>query len=105
MKANTGTCPACDRVMKLKGGLIVNHGFTVREGVRIGQCPGVGQKPWEVSPEGRIHHIKELKDHRTRLQQSDTKDQRLIDQLVGIVTKKIATNQFLVDRWEPEDLP
>ena len=49
---NTGTCSICDHNVKLDGGRIVDHGFTLRFGGRNGKCYGVGFHPIEVSTEG-----------------------------------------------------
>ena len=102
---NTGTCPACDRLMKLRNGLIVNHGFTRQEGFHKGRCPGVGQKPWEVSPEGRIHLISELRDMQRQLRESGNSDARFIDGIVEKIEGDIKKNQEKLDKWQPKDLP
>lgn len=49
---NTGTCACCGQNVKLDGGRIVNHGYTIRWGFQSGQCFGVGFRPIEVSDEG-----------------------------------------------------
>lgn len=49
---NTGTCACCGKNVKLDGGKIVAHGYTIRRGFQEGSCPGVGYDPVEVSPEG-----------------------------------------------------
>ncbi len=102
---NTGTCPACDQRFKLRNGRIVNHGFTRREGFHKGRCPGVGQKPWEVSPEGRIHLISELRDMQRQLRESGNSDARFITSLLDKLDVDIAANQRMVDKWQPKDLP
>lgn len=49
---NTGTCACCDQNVKLAGGGIVPHGYTIRWGFQSGGCFGVGYRPIEVSDEG-----------------------------------------------------
>ena len=49
---NTGTCACCGQNVKLSGGRIVQHGYTIRWGFQSGSCFGVGYLPIEVSDEG-----------------------------------------------------
>lgn len=44
-----GWCPVCQRDIKIRSGLLVHHGYE-RPGVGyiIGDCPGVGHKPYET---------------------------------------------------------
>jgi len=49
---NTGTCACCGQNVKLAGGTIVPHGYTIRWGFQLGSCFGVGFRPIEVSDEG-----------------------------------------------------
>lgn len=49
---NTGTCACCGQNVKLAGGRIVQHGYTIRWGFQSGSCHGVGYLPLEVSDEG-----------------------------------------------------
>jgi len=51
---NTGTCPVCNRNIKLKGGRMVDHGYQVPWGWqgRTQGCFGVGYPPYEKSPKG-----------------------------------------------------
>jgi len=49
---NTGTCACCGQNVKLDGGVIVAHGYTIRWGFQSGSCFGVGFRPIEVSDEG-----------------------------------------------------
>jgi hypothetical protein len=49
---NTGTCACCGQNVKLDGGRIVMHGYTIRWGFQSGACFGVGFRPIEVSDEG-----------------------------------------------------
>jgi hypothetical protein len=49
---NTGTCACCGQNVKLAGGVIVPHGYTIRWGFQGGGCFGVGYRPIEVSDEG-----------------------------------------------------
>ncbi len=50
---NTGTCSCCFTNVKLRNGHIVLHGYQRPGwGSVQGECPGVGWKPFEVSPEG-----------------------------------------------------
>jgi len=51
---NTGTCPCCGHNVKLNGGRIVDHGFTLEFNQRNGKCFGVGYRPWEISPRGKV---------------------------------------------------
>ena len=54
---NTGTCSCCGQNVKLNGGRIVKHGFTIRWGFQSGSCFGVGYQPIEVSSEGIVATI------------------------------------------------
>jgi len=49
---NTGTCACCGQNVKLAGGTIVAHGYTIRWGFQSGSCLGVSFDPIEVSDEG-----------------------------------------------------
>lgn len=49
---NTGTCACCGQNVKLAGGTIAPHGYTIRWGFQSGSCSGVGCLPIEVSDEG-----------------------------------------------------
>ena len=49
---NTGTCPVCGKNVKLEGGRLVHHGYTVQYQAFQGGCFGVGHEAWEVSPKG-----------------------------------------------------
>ena len=49
---NTGTCPCCGQNVKLNGGRLVAHGYTIRWGFQSGNCFAVGLRPIEVSSEG-----------------------------------------------------
>jgi hypothetical protein len=51
---NTGTCPICGTNVKMSGGKMVDHGFTIRHGWQEGNCFGVGYDPIEVSDEGVV---------------------------------------------------
>jgi hypothetical protein len=51
---NTGTCPVCGANVKMSGGKIVSHGFTIKYGWQEGNCFGVGYDPIEVSDEGVV---------------------------------------------------
>lgn len=57
---NTGTCSCCGQNVKLDGGKIVMHGYTIRYGYQSGRCAGVGHPPIEVSPAGAEAYLKGL---------------------------------------------
>ncbi len=99
---NTGTCPCCGKNVKINGGKMVDHGFTLYYGWRNGNCFGVGRKPWEVSLQGRIDYITALIVHRAKVAEGDDED-RL--QKIEWITKDIAYHQKLVDGWKAQPLP
>ena len=48
-----GTCPVCERTVRVRTGKIVHHGFRrPGRGRIVGDCFGVGALPYEVSPAG-----------------------------------------------------
>jgi hypothetical protein len=53
-----GTCQACGREQKLPGGVLSNHGYTVRWNMFNGVCPGAGALPFEISKDLIEHFIK-----------------------------------------------
>lgn len=66
-RENTGSCPCCFRNIKLKAQsgrehpLMVNHGFQRPGwGYIVGNCIGVGWPPFELSPDGTKHLLKEF---------------------------------------------
>lgn len=68
---NTGTCGACDGNVKRDArGRMVHHGYTrPGYGYIVGDCPGVGQLPHELSPEAAqrmlsalLHAISSVED-------------------------------------------
>ena len=54
---NTGTCAVCEQNVKLKGGKIVSHGYTVQWNQHQGNCEGVRYDPIEVSTEGAVARL------------------------------------------------
>lgn len=64
---NTGTCACCGQNVKMNGGKIVHHGFTIYYGFRNGSCIGVGYEPVEVSPEGIRAVLRALSAHKVQL--------------------------------------
>jgi hypothetical protein len=44
-----GHCQCCGRRQKLPGGILSNHGYTVRAGFFEGVCMGAGHLPFEIS--------------------------------------------------------
>lgn len=59
---NTGSCSVCDRNIKIPGGVIYDHGFTLRWNSRQGKCPGVGYKPFEIAPDGAVEYLRRLRE-------------------------------------------
>ena len=57
---NTAHCAICDRRQKIKGDVMVHHGFEISGGsgryygCRIGSCFGVGYKPYEFGCDANI---------------------------------------------------
>ena len=48
-----GTCPVCERAIRVRAGKMVHHGYQRPGSGRIvGDCYGVGTPPYEVSSEG-----------------------------------------------------
>lgn len=98
---NTGTCAVCGQNVKLDGqGNIVMHGYRVVWNQFSGSCPGVGYKPFEVSPEGAVAYRDAMKARIADLEKSiselptsnmlyktDKVTQKLIEVLAG-------TNEF-----------
>jgi hypothetical protein len=48
---NTGTCGICGRNIKMRGKMLVDHGYTKGYGFRNGICFGAHFQPIETSPE------------------------------------------------------
>lgn len=48
---HTGTCGICGRNIKMRGAILVDHGYTKGYGFRNGICFGAHYKPIEISPE------------------------------------------------------
>ena len=67
---NTGTCACCGMNVKLNGGKIVAHGYTIRWGFQSGNCFGVGYKPIEVSNEGLVAMVTSLENTISHLSQT-----------------------------------
>jgi len=63
---NTGTCSCCGQNVKLDGGRIVAHGYTIRYGYQSGSCAGVGFAPIEVSADGAKAYLRGLEAFQSR---------------------------------------
>lgn len=60
-RENTGTCPCCFKEYKLISNKMVHHGYQrPGHGYIVGDCFGVGYKPFEKSPDGTKDYKKEL---------------------------------------------
>ena len=105
---NTGTCPCCGKNVKMLGGRMVDHGFTLYHGFRNGNCFGVNRDPWELSPQGKIDFIAALRAHRDHVAAQPVKDDRERrgrDQMVRWINQDIDYHQNLVSKWEAQPLP
>jgi hypothetical protein len=108
---NTGTCSCCGMNVKLSGGRIVKHGFTIRWGYQSGSCFGVGYLPIEVSPEGIVATIEaaERALSRSRIAlEYDCLDRKARAHHLGTVSSmgriiKDATARLAA--WAPRPLP
>ncbi len=117
---NTGTCPCCGRNIKLRyDGKMVDHGFRLQYGFRNGMCPGVGELPWEVSPEGKakmvkafLHHLTKLREDVEFLQCEPDADPRQVQRDLARVESEIryftrsvelATKE--IEAWTKQPLP
>src|SRR5271157_2183951 len=57
-----GNCQICEGDQKLHDGLMVHHGYRrPGTGYIVGDCPGVGEVPYEVSCELIKAHVARLK--------------------------------------------
>ena len=105
---NTGTCPVCGKNVKMLGGRMVDHGFTLQYGFRNGNCSGVNKDPWELSPQGKIDFIAGLTAFRAEVAARPVKDDREgreRDRLVGWITQDIEYHQQMVSNWKSQPLP
>jgi hypothetical protein len=51
--ATVGTCPVCERAIRVRAGKMVHHGYErPGRGHIVGDCYGVARAPYEVSSEG-----------------------------------------------------
>lgn len=64
---NTGTCGCCGKNVKLSGGKLVAHGYTIKYGFQSGNCFGVGYEPVEVSNKAIVAYLEVLNDYRDEL--------------------------------------
>jgi len=106
------TCPACFRDIKATDGTIADHGFTIQRGYRKGSCSGVGQRPFEVSPQGTAREVGALLRMRVQLQEKikDLQDprelfaaQRALDMLDGDGFGSWRWLTAAVQDWQPSD--
>lgn len=111
---NTGTCSCCGQNVKLDGGKIVMHGYTIRYGYQSGRCAGVGHPPIEVSPDGAKAYLSGLRSYETR-QKAALKDAALAGETGKRIwalestlrSLKIDIRHFtsIVTDWAPKALP
>ena len=128
---NTGTCSVCGRNVKLKGGKIVDHGYTIRYGFQEGNCFGVGYDPIEISSTGTVAYIKALETFKVSQEQAlpkaieaadalalkqkgfeDSREERLvrnaphsIESQIRYLGQDIKTYTKIVAEWEAKPLP
>lgn len=56
-----GTCPVCERAIRVRGGRMVHHGFQrPGRGHIVGDCYGVGHPPYEVSCAGTRAYLEKV---------------------------------------------
>jgi len=67
---NTGTCGCCGKNVKMGGGRLVAHGYTIKYGFQSGNCFGVGYEPVEVSNKAIVAYLEVLNDYRDELESS-----------------------------------
>ena len=71
MMPTEGTCPVCERAIRVRGGRIVYHGFTrPGRGHIVGDCFGVSYPPYEASCEGTLAYRDKLVLPRLRIARS-----------------------------------
>lgn len=110
-EANTGSCPACFRNVKLKWSgsspTMVNHGFKRPGwGYQMGNCMGVGFPPFELSPRGTQHLVETLEKHRTELENDpNPKAPRTIARTIEWISSDILRLEKLIADWKEEPLP
>lgn len=106
---NTGTCPCCGKNVKMNGGRLVDHGFTLKFGWRNGMCFGVNEQPWEVSPEGKVKYIDALVRQAEKLEDLTVEMEKKSDSdrvsEAAYLRRVAASEQKLVDEWKPQTLP
>src|SRR5271157_5749029 len=62
-----GNCQICEGDQKLHDGLMVHHGYRrPGTGYIVGDCPGVGEVPYEVSCELRKAYLAALQSGRVK---------------------------------------
>ncbi len=98
---NTGTCSICSRNIKLDGGKIVDHGFTIKYGIgRNGKCFGVGFPAIEVSPEGLDAYITALTTSKaakqTQVDSLRAKDQNATEERYNEFKRKMVAVKVFV---------
>lgn len=124
---NTGTCAVCGRNVKLKGGKIVDHGYTIRYGFQQGNCAGVGYDPIEISPKGAEAYLNALEHYKVAQEEAlpvaieaaktanlieDIRERRevyntpsRIESQIRYVTKDIELFTNIIANWEAKPLP
>lgn len=128
---NTGTCAVCGRNVKIPGGAIYDHGFTLRFGGRQDKCPGVGYPPIEVSPIGAQRYLEALRSIRVQRLAGVESLRRMdpnafLDTVDGngrprkvivrnalvnaeselrYLERDVATYEKIVREWKPRELP
>lgn len=107
---NTGTCSCCGQNVKLDGGRIVAHGYTIRYGYQSGSCAGVGFAPIEVSADGAKAYLRGLEAFQSRRHAelgtaSERKQRWAIE--ADLRSLKIDIHHFtrVVADWAPKALP
>jgi hypothetical protein len=108
---NTGTCACCGQNVKLSGGTIVPHGYTIRWGFQSGSCFGVGFRPIEVSDEGLRAALKgfesQLGKARLALEYGalTRRERAELEARVSGSKNAIAHYTAAIRDWDPRPLP
>lgn len=110
---NTGTCSCCGQNVKLDGGRIVAHGYTIRYGYQSGSCAGVGFAPIEVSADGAKAYLRGLEAFQSRQQAALVEATRAGEKKriwsieADLRSLKIDIHHFtrVVADWAPKALP